>query len=303
MKGLTILKKSSLDTVKNESTTLSLLGRGDGLELMKQTITKDKMFILFPGDGDQVVEFFYILTGEMEMEGGLNGGKTILGSEDVFSAKNLEAAVHFKALTDVTFLSFSNVPCFHYLSNEIMELRKIGELVEYKDRYTFNHSARVAEYAVKTAIKMKFEQKDTSNLLVASILHDIGKINIPEEVLTKPAKLTDEEFALIKKHPGDGAEMLRKTAYADLADIVEQHHERVNGRGYPFGLAGDEILIEAKIIGVCDTFDAMTEDRAYRKAFSADFAMAELRKLAGVQYDPEVVEAFYEVLKEEGKIE
>lgn len=301
MKGLNILKKNFLDTVRNDSTTLSLLGRGDGLELMKQTVMKDKMFVLFPGEGEHVVEFFYILTGEMEVD--LSGEKIKLGPDDVFSAKNLEAAVHFYALTEVTILSFSNVSSFHYLSNEIMELRKIGELVEHKDRYTFKHSARVAEYAMKTAIKMNFEKKQISNLFIASILHDIGKINIPEEVLRKPAKLTDEEFALVKKHPGDGADMLRKTAYADLADIVEQHHERINGRGYPFGLKGDEILTEAKIIGVCDTFDAMTEDRAYRKAFSAEYAMAEIRELAGVQYDPEVVEAFWQVLKEEGKIQ
>ncbi len=301
LKGLEILKESSLDTVQNEFTTLSLLGRGDGLELMKQTVNKDRMVVLFPGEENRVVEFFYILAGQFEGE--IEGSKTIVGPDNVIIAKDLKAPVHFKALTDVTFLSFSNVPSFHYLSNEIMELRKIGELVEQKDRYTFNHSARVAELAVKTAMKMRFDKTHLSDLFIASILHDIGKINILGEVLTKPAKLTDEEFALIKKHPSDGAEMLRKTAYADLADIVEQHHERVNGRGYPFGLKEDEILLEAKIIGVCDTFDAMTEDRAYRKAFSADFAMAELRKLAGVQYDPAVVEAFYQVLKEEGKIE
>ncbi|MFD1861600.1 HD-GYP domain-containing protein [Planococcus chinensis] len=171
-----------------------------------------------------------------------------------------------------------------------------------KDRYTFKHSSRVSKYAVKTATKMGLERARIHNLFIASILHDIGKINIPEEVLKKPAKLTDEEFALVKKHPGDGAEMLRQTAYADLADIVEQHHERVNGRGYPFGLKDEEILTEAKIIGVCDTFDAMTEDRAYRKAFTAEYAMNELKQLAGIQYDSAVVEAFEQVLLEEGKI-
>ena len=140
------------------------------------------------------------------------------------------------------------------------------------------------------------------NLLLASILHDIGKINIPEEVLKKPSKLTNEEFELVKKHPGDGAAMIRDTPYADIADIVEQHHERVNGRGYPFGLKGDEILVEAKIIGVCDTFDAMTEDRAYRSAFTAEYAMAEINSLIGIQYDEEVVKAFEQVLKEEGRL-
>ncbi|MBB5181875.1 putative nucleotidyltransferase with HDIG domain [Planomicrobium koreense] len=301
MDGLNILKNGYLETVKNGSTSLSLLGRGSGIEMMKQTVLKDKLIILFPGDDPDVQEFFYILSGELEVE--VDGELINLGADDFYSSKNLKEAVHFTAKTDVTFLSVSTHPIFHSLSDEISELRKIGEIVERKDRYTFKHSSRVSKFAVKTASKMDLGRDRIHNLFIASILHDIGKINIPEEVLKKPAKLTDEEFALVKKHPGDGADMLRKTAYADLADIVEQHHERINGRGYPFGLKGDEILTEAKIIGVCDTFDAMTEDRAYRKAFSAEYAMAEIRELAGVQYDPEVVEAFWQVLKEEGKIQ
>lgn len=299
MKGLNILKDGYLETVSNGSTTLSLIGRAEGLELMKQTVLKGKMFVLFPGDKD-AVEFFYILSGKVEVE--QEGSKVMLNAGDVFSSKNLEAAVHFLAHTDVDFLSVSTAPTFHYLSEEISELRKIGEMVEKKDRYTFNHSSRVSKYAMKTATKMNFDKNRIPALFLASILHDIGKINIPEEVLKKPDKLTNEEFALVKKHPGDGAEMLRKTAYADLADIVEQHHERINGRGYPFGLKDAEILMEAKIIGVCDTFDAMTEDRAYRKAFTAEYAMNELKQLAGIQYDPAVVEAFEQVLLEEGKI-
>ncbi|MBX0314538.1 HD domain-containing protein [Planomicrobium glaciei] len=300
MKGLEILNNGYLETVKNGATSLSLLGRGGGIEMMKQTVIKDKLVVLFPGDDANVQEFFYILTGEMEVE--VDKEIVKLGANDFFSSRNLKEPVSFTAKTDVTFLSVSTHPIFHTMSNEINELRKIGEAVERKDRYTFKHSSRVAHYAVKTATKMDLGRERIHNLFVASILHDIGKINIPEEVLKKPDKLTDEEFELVKKHPGDGAAMLRKTAYADLADIVEQHHERVNGRGYPFGLKGDEILVEAKIIGVCDTFDAMTEDRAYRKAFTAQYAVDEIKRLAGIQYDPEVVEAFEQVMIEEGKI-
>lgn len=300
VKGLEILNNGYLETVKNGATSLSLLGRGGGIEMMKQTVIKDKLVVLFPGDDANVQEFFYILTGEMEVE--VDKEIVKLGANDFFSSRNLKEPVSFTAKTDVTFLSVSTHPIFHTMSNEINELRKIGEAVERKDRYTFKHSSRVAHYAVKTATKMDLGRERIHNLFVASILHDIGKINIPEEVLKKPDKLTDEEFELVKKHPGDGAAMLRKTAYADLADIVEQHHERVNGRGYPFGLKGDEILVEAKIIGVCDTFDAMTEDRAYRKAFTAQYAVDEIKRLAGIQYDPEVVEAFEQVMIEEGKI-
>lgn len=300
MKGLDILKDGYLEKVNNESTTLSLLGRGGGMEMMKQTVLKDRIIILFPSEEKNVQEFYYILQGKMEAE--INGDKVIFGPNDFLSAKNLEDAVHFVAKTDVTFLSVSNVPIFHFLSNEINELRKVGEAVEQKDRYTFQHSSRVADYATKTALKMKLNKEQMENIYLASILHDIGKINIPEEVLKKPSKLTKEEFDLIKKHPGDGAAMLRETAYAELADIVEQHHERLDGRGYPFGLKGEEILIEARIIGVVDTFDAMTEDRAYRKAFTPQYAMDELKSLAGIQYDAEVVKAFEQFLLEEGKL-
>lgn len=300
MKGLDILKNGYLEKVNNDSTTLSLLGRGNSLEIMKQAIQKDRLFILFPGEDADVEEFYYIIEGEIEGE--IDNEKVRLSANDFFSAKNLETTVDFYTKSDVILLSISTAPVFQELSGEIKELRKIGEAVEQKDRYTFNHSSRVAHYAVKTATKMKLPKQRIQNLYSAAFLHDIGKINIPEEVLKKPGKLTDAEFELVKKHPGDGAEMIRQTPYAELADIVEQHHERVNGRGYPFGLVDEEILLEAKIIGVCDTFDAMTEDRAYRKAFSAEFALAEIKQLAGIQYDPEVVKAFEQVIKEEGKI-
>ncbi|WP_106534078.1 HD domain-containing phosphohydrolase [Planomicrobium soli] len=300
MRGLSILRKGSLETVNNDSTSLSLLGRGSGIEMMKQSVLKDTIFILYPSDDADVQEFFYILNGEVETE--LDGEKIELGSGDFFSANNLESTVQFIAKTDVNFLSVSTAPVFHYLSSVINALRKIGEAVERKDPYTFQHSARVAHYAVKTALNMKLRKERMDNLFIASILHDIGKVNIPEEVLKKPSKLTEEEFALVKKHPGDGAAMIRETAYADLADIVEQHHERINGSGYPFGLKDEDILLEAKIIGVADTFDAMTEDRAYRKAFSPEYAMDELKRLAGIQYDEEVVNAFEKVLYQEGKL-
>ncbi|ANU09764.1 phosphohydrolase [Planococcus antarcticus DSM 14505] len=300
MKGLDILKNGYLEKVNNESTFISLLGRGDGLEIIKQTVMKDKLIILFPGKDALVQEFFYILNGVLEVE--IDGRKIQIKENDFISAKNLEETVHFTALTEVSFLSVSTAPVFYYLSEVINELKKIGETVEQKDRYTFNHSSRVANYAVKTASEMKLRREHMEKLFLASILHDIGKINIPEEVLKKPSKLTNEEFELVKKHPGDGTAMIRDTPYADIADIVEQHHERVNGRGYPHGLKGNEILIEAKIIGVCDTFDAMTEDRAYRSAFSAEYAMIEINSLIGIQYDEEVVRAFEQVLKEEGKL-
>ncbi|MCM3610070.1 HD domain-containing protein [Planococcus sp. MERTA32b] len=300
MKGLDIQRNEYLETVQNRSTTLSLLGRGGGMELMKQTVQKDKLMILFPSEEPDIHEFFYVLKGELELQ--VNGETIHVGPDDLISTNDLDEPVQMMAKSEVSILSLSNSLVFHSISEEIKELQRVGGLVEKKDKYTHKHSLRVSQFAVKTAKKMKLDRQRMDDLFIASILHDIGKINIPEEVLNKPGKLTNEEFDMIKKHPGDGADMLRKTAYKKLADIVEQHHERINGRGYPFGLKADEILLEAKIIGVCDTFDAMTEDRSYRKAFTPEYAMEEIRRLSGIQYDPEVVDAFEKVLRQEGKI-
>lgn len=300
MKGLEIVENGFLEKVKNGTTTISLLGRGEGIELMKQAFLKDALIILFPSDDDTVQEFYYILNGQMEVE--IDNEKVLLKEADCFSAKKLEHEVYFTAKTDVTFLSISTAPTFHYMSNVIKDLRKIGKAVEKKDRYTHKHSSRVARYAVKTASKLKLRKEQVESLLLASLLHDIGKINIPENILKKTEKLTNEEFDLMKTHPSEGAAMIRDTPYADIANIIEQHHERLNGSGYPKGLKSDDILIEAKIIGVCDSFDIMTEVRDNRAAFSATYAINEINNLVGIQYDEEVVKAFEQVLKEEGKL-
>lgn len=133
---------------------------------------------------------------------------------------------------------------------------------------------------------------------MGALFHDIGKINIPDEVLKKPGKLTPEEFEYVKWHPIDGAEMVNGTFLEGVADIIRQHHERIDGSGYPDGLKGDQILIEAKIIAVVDSFDAMTSKRSYRNAFTREKALEELKSLAGIKYDAKLVEIFENCIKE-----
>ncbi|MBN8210176.1 HD domain-containing protein [Bacillus sp. NTK071] len=301
MEGFNIGKKgTSLETVKNDNNEISLLSHGDGVEILLQSISADKMFYVYPSDNLDVMEFFYILSGQMFCE--LDGERIELGPQDYYSAKNLKAPIHFKTLTNVKYIWIVTEQTFLYLSNDISALRDIVKSVEKKDRYTYLHSDRVAEYAVKIAKKLNLKKVQLNTLTNASLLHDIGKINVPEEILNKPGHLTNEEFAEIKKHPKDGAEMVKGTYYEELAPIIEQHHERLNGSGYPSGLKEEEILLEARIIAVSDTFDAMTEDRAYRKAMSAEVAIDELRRLSGSHYDHDVVNAFEQVLREEGRI-
>jgi putative nucleotidyltransferase with HDIG domain len=301
LEGFNIGKKgSAIETVLYNRSEFSLLTRGDGVEVLLHTIEKNKLFYIYPSDNPNVLEFYFILSGEIICE--MNDEKIILGPEDYFSAKGLTDHIHFTALTNVTFLWVTTEQTFVHLSNEMSGLMDIVKKVEAKDRYTYLHSDRVANYSIKIGKKMKLNKVQIENLNTASYVHDIGKVNVPEHILNKPTKLTEEEFEIIKKHPSDGAEMIKGTFYEEIAPIIEQHHERLNGSGYPKGLTGDEILLEAKIIAVSDTFDAMTEDRVYRKASNAQEALDVIKSSIGTLYDKEVVAAFEKVLKEEGKI-
>ncbi|RFU63671.1 HD-GYP domain-containing protein [Bacillus sp. V59.32b] len=301
MEGLKISKKgANLDIVHQFSNELSLLSRDNGVDIMLQTVYKDKLFYVYPSQNTEVLEFFYILKGKMECD--QDGKKVTLGPNDYITFKGINDSVHFVAKTDVTYLWIITEPTFKQVSEDYRNLTEIATKVETKDHYTFNHSNRVTTYTVKIAKHLKLSAEIMIKLHDAAILHDIGKINIPVEVLNKPGKLTKEEFEIVKKHAGDGAAMVRKTSYKHLADIIEQHHERLDGSGYPHGLTGEDILLEAKIIAVSDSFDAMTEDRAYRKAFTAQYAIDELKRLAGIQYDEKIVYALESILKEEGKI-
>lgn len=302
MEGFTIgVNGSFLEKVDfTNNGVFSLLTRGNGVEVIQQSIEEGKLFYIYPSENSQALEFYFILTGEVVCE--INGTRNIYGPEDYFTARGLKESIFFTALSKVTLLCIFTEPTFIHISKDISSLMEITKQVEIKDRYTHKHSDRVAKYSVKIAKQLKLNKVQIENINLAAVLHDIGKIHVPDEILNKPGKLTQEEYEIIKKHPKDGAEMIMDSYYKELAPIIEQHHERLNGSGYPYGLCGEEILLEARIIAVSDTFDAMTEDRSYRKAFTVDLAIAELRKLAGTHYDREVLMAFEQILREEGRI-
>ncbi|WP_226681726.1 HD-GYP domain-containing protein [Sutcliffiella horikoshii] len=294
------LKGSAIEKAMFNYTEFSLLSRGDGVEIFLQTIEEGKFFYLYPSDNPEAIEFYFIVSGQVLCE--QEDKQLNLGPEEYFTARGLKEPIYFSTLSKVTLLCVVTEQTFFQISEEVSSLFKIIKQVEEKDRYTYNHSDRVARYSIKVAKKLKLRKERLENLRVASSLHDIGKIHVPIEVLNKPSSLTDEEFAIIKKHPIDGANMIRDTYYSELAPIIEQHHERLNGTGYPYGLKGEEISIEAQIIAVCDTYDAMTEDRAYRKAYTAEYALDELKRLVDTHYDRNIVEAFERVLLEEGAL-
>jgi len=171
-------------------------------------------------------------------------------------------------------------------------IQAISAMVEVRDPYTAGHQRRVTELASAIAEEMRLTKDKTEGIRTTGIIHDIGKIAVPSEILSKPGRLTESEFAIIKSHPQVGFEILKNIEFPwPVAQIVYQHHERMDGSGYPQGLSGQEILLEARIIAVADVVEAMASHRPYRTALGIEPALEEISSGSGRLYDPEVVEA------------
>lgn len=169
--------------------------------------------------------------------------------------------------------------------------------VEAKDSYTRGHSDRVSEYSVLIGEKLGLPAEQIKTLRIGGLFHDIGKIGIPDSILLKPAKLTDEEYSQIKNHPSIGAHILGSAAiFQDIIPIVKHHHERYDGNGYPSRLKGEEIPYLARIAAVADTFDAMTSRRSYRGPIDIEHVKEEIKRCEGTQFDPQIAEVFIEIL-------
>jgi putative nucleotidyltransferase with HDIG domain len=180
-------------------------------------------------------------------------------------------------------------------SHSSAQISAIAQVIEAtmaaKDPYTVQHQRRVTQIALSIAGRMGLPRDSAERLRIAGTLHDLGKVGIPTEILVKPSRLTEHEFSIIKSHPMVGSEILKPLELPHpTTDIVMQHHERWNGSGYPGGLAGTDILLEARILGVADVVEAMAAHRPYRPALGLNQAIAELSLNKGVLYDPTVVE-------------
>lgn len=181
----------------------------------------------------------------------------------------------------------------------IQTMNTFSNFVDAKDPYTKGHSARVATYSVALAQKLKLPKEDIEAIKYIGLMHDIGKIAIPDSILNKPGKLTEDERKTIETHPVKGAEMLKDFSAIDgMLDAVKHHHERYDGKGYPDKLNGEDIPYIARIICVTDSYDAMNSDRCYRKKLDAETIKAELKNNSGKQFDPLIVKAMLELLEE-----
>ena len=178
-------------------------------------------------------------------------------------------------------------------------IETMSKIIEAKDPYTAGHQQRVSQLATAIAKELNFSEDKIEGIRIASLIHDIGKIGLPTEILSKPIKLSDIEFTLIKEHSQIGYNILKFIDFSyPVANIVLQHQERLDGSGYPNHLKGDEIFLEARIIGVADVVEAMSSHRPYRPALGIDKALEEISQNRGILYDPEVVDACLKLFKE-----
>lgn len=290
-------KEEYIDRVFKGETETKLLASNGPLEVLKQTIPRGKEWKLYPFSDEGGFEFFYILEGQIIFTE--PGPKKTLNPGDYITQDKISEELWFRTKTDSTLLWFSSKPAFKSTQEQIKSFREVAREVEEMEGMK-NHSVNLERISVQIGRKIGLSSEQLYNLHYAAYFHDIGKAKVPKKVLRKEGELSEEEWEKMKNHSTWGREMLEKKDFLrKAAKIVEQHHERVDGTGYPKGLKGEEIPIEAKIISVVDAFDAMRTDRVYRDAISEEEAIKELKNNSGTQFDKEVVSAFLELLKGE----
>ena len=272
-------------------------------------------FMMDPIHGDEVVEeirkfnkdlYILLLTGHKDLAPPLETIKRLeiqgyCEKSDKFDQLLLLIESGIKSIEQMNTIKTINKQLHD--KNEELErayLDTIGILrqtVEAKDSYTRGHSDRVSEYSVLIGKKLGLDEKTLHILKIGGLFHDIGKIGIPDSILLKESKLSDEEYSQIKNHPMIGVHMLGDAAiFTDILPIVKHHHERYDGRGYPSQLVGDDIPYVARIAAVADTFDAMTSKRSYRDSLPIDVVRAEIERCSGTQFDPNIAKVFLDIM-------
>ncbi len=257
------------------------------------------------------------LTESAEYYDKQRGKYFIVSATPIFDEKN-DVIAYSHPLIDITELKikelslqrsrdafFNILKDIHTAHKELQDiyyelLIAFSTAIDAKSPWTKGHSERVTNYAIMIAREMGIDSGDLEDLRIAGLLHDIGKIGTYDVILDKPSKLTYDEFSVVKMHPIKGEEILKPIkGLRKVLPIVRSHHERFDGKGYPDRLRADEIPLLARILFVADSFDSMTSDRPYRSSPGIEYALSELRRCSGTQFDPMVVEAFLKVIERE----
>lgn len=291
--------QEAIERVKNEHFDLMLLD-----------------YIMTPFHGDHVVEeirkfnkdlYILLLTGHKDLAPPLETIRKLdiqgyCEKSDKFDQLLLLIESGLKSVEQMNIIKKINTELAD--SKELLEksylesIEVLRKTVEVKDVYTRGHSDRVSEYSLLIGEKLNLPPDQMKTLKIGALFHDIGKIGIPDAILLKTDKLTDDEYSEIKNHPTIGAHILSNASiFADIIPIVKHHHERYDGKGYPSRLTGEDIPYLARIVSVADTFDAMTSHRSYRQALDFDYTMNEIERCKGTQFDPAIADIFLEILR------
>ena len=273
-------------------------------------------FIMTPYHGDQVVEeirkfnkdlYILLLTGHKDLAPPLETIKRLdiqgyCEKSDKFDQLLLliESGIKsIKQMNEIKKINMQLSETYEKLEQAYLEsIETLRYTVEAKDIYTRGHSDRVSEYSVLIGKKLGLSEKDLKTLKIGGLFHDIGKIGVPDSILQKEAKLTDDEYSQIKQHPNIGVHILSNaTIFKDILPIVEHHHEKWDGTGYPGRLSGENIPYFARITAVADSFDAMTSRRSYRDSLPIETVISEFENCSGTQFDPKLAELFLDILK------
>lgn len=310
-----------------KKTEYEFVGITDPLEAI-ETIKKEHFdlmlldFMMTPLHGDEVVEevrkfnkeiYILLLTGHKDLAPPLETIKRLdiqgyCEKSDKFDQLLLLIESGIKSIKQMYEIKRINEELAE--SNEKLEqayldmVQTLRYTVEAKDPYTRGHSDRVSEYSVLIGERLGLQEHQLKTLKIGGLFHDIGKIGIPDKILLKTDKLTDDEYSEIKNHPAIGAHILGDaTTFKDIIPIVKHHHEKFDGKGYPSGLKGEEIPYLARIAAIADTFDAMTSRRSYREALDLQYVKDEIKRCEGTQFDPQLAEVFLDILENDfGKI-
>lgn len=272
---------------------LGLIAGGDGTEIIHHRLLAGNHWALVTQEGWTAFEAVYIISGTLRWQS--SQGDCLLHKGDVVSSNPVMEESIFIAETDCEFLYISSQPVFHYYSESTKGLFRLAVEIEQKDGYTADHCHRIMELSMMLGKQLGLSPVQLLDLNFGAFLHDLGKIAVPDSILGKPGKLTDEEWAVMRLHTVYGNEKLRETGLTYLHKagiIIEQHHERFDGSGYPYGLKGSEIDICSAIVAVVDSYDAMTTTRVYQKGRSKQEALEELEKSRS-KYHPDVLDAFF----------
>ena len=273
-------------------------------------------FIMTPFHGDQVVEeirkfnkdlYILLLTGHKDLAPPLETIKRLdiqgyCEKSDKFDQLLLliESGIKsIKQMNEIKHINDKLTDTYDKLEQAYLDsIQTLRYTVEAKDIYTRGHSDRVSEYSVLIGKQLGLPDNEIKNLQLGGLFHDVGKIGIPDTILQKDSKLTDDEYSQIKNHPSIGAHILSTaTIFQDIIPIVKHHHEKYDGTGYPGQLKGNDIPYLARITAIADTFDAMTSKRSYRDSLPLEIVISEFEKYKGTQFDPEITDVFLDILK------